>query len=223
MDKKQLLFTADCLHIRESEGETPQESRTIEGRAIVFNQEATLYEDKYERYSEVILPSCITQDFLREQDIKLNLLHERESSVARNNKGAGTLVLELKEDGLYFSAEMPKCDLGDRALELVRNGTYTGCSVEFYQKAYDQEKTTDSNGRECVTIVHKEMAAITALTIAMDPVYSETTIALREQAQHRAEEREHTPEHTPTNNTKTQNANTIRTLREIVEEGDALL
>lgn len=220
MDKKQLLFTADCLHIRESEGETPKESRTIEGRAIVFNQEATLYEDKYERYSEVILPSCITPEFLREQDIKLNLLHERESSVARNNKGAGTLVLELKEDGLYFSAEMPKCDLGDRALELVRNGTYTGCSFEFYTKAYDQEKTTDSKGRECVKIVHKEMAAITALTIAMDPVYSETTIALREKAQQRAEERENPTAPTPP---KTQNANTIRTLREIVEEGDALL
>ena len=176
MDKR-IVYTASGLKVREAQGEEGKESRTIEGCAIVFNKETVLYEGSNYRESEVILPSCVTMEFLKEQDIKMNLLHDRHSSIARSRKGEGSLNLELREDGLYFSFEAPECDLGDRALALVKNGTYTGCSFEFYSKDYE---ITEREGNDYL-ITHKEFKSLTALTIAMDPAYEQTSVNAREE------------------------------------------
>lgn len=180
-------FTPSLLHVREQrEGE--QASRIIEGCAIVFDQETTLYDGALCRYREVIRPEAITPEFLALQDIKLNLLHDRDTSLARNNKGVGTLLFDLRDDGLYFSAEMPLCDLGDRALALVQNGTYSGCSFEFYAGDFTETKTLLADGREDVLTEHTRFEAVTAITIAMDPAYSQTSVSVREAAeQHEAE------------------------------------
>lgn len=184
---QRMRFQANALEVREKEGE---ESRVITGKAIVFSEETVMWDGKYERIREKISPSCITKEFLAQQDIKLNLLHERSSSIARNNKGVGTLKLDLREDGLYFEAEMPKCDLGDRALELVRNKTYTGCSFEFYPKDYTEEVTTLPDGREDILYTHTSFKSVTALTIAMDPAYSTTSVSEREMFQKRESEKD---------------------------------
>lgn len=181
MENKRLRFTPTGLHVREAR-EEGQQSRTIEGCAIVFNQETVLYESAGYREIEVIDASCVTAEFLKTQDIKMNLLHDRKSSMARSVNGEGSLNLELREDGLYFSFEAPECDLGDQALALVKNGTYSGCSFEFYPKDYDVMERT----RGEYVIVHKEFERLTALTIAMDPAYEQTSVNLREEyeAQH---------------------------------------
>ena len=184
--KKEVRFMPQGLKIREAaEGD---DSKTIEGCAIVFDKETTLWDGKYERVREIIASSCVTKEFLAQQDIKLNLLHERENSIGRNKQGQGTLDLDLREDGLYFSFEVPDCDLGRRAYELVKNGTYTGCSFEFYEQDYTQEQTTLPDGREDILITHTQMKSITALTIAMDPAYEQTSVSARE-AQKREVER----------------------------------
>lgn len=175
MDKR-LAFTPSGLHVRES-GSEDKESRTIEGCAIVFNKETLLYESESYKESEIISSSCISEEFLREQDIKLNLLHDRHSSIARSKKGEGSLNLELREDGLYFSFEAPECDLGDRALALVKNGTYTGCSFEFYSKDYEIEERAKGD----YLVTHKAFRSLTALTIAMDPAYEQTSVNAREE------------------------------------------
>lgn len=175
---KRIAFTATGLHIREA-GEGNEESRIIEGCAIVFNKETTIYDSPGYREIEKIAPSCITSDFLSAQDVKLNLLHEREYSLARSKRGKGTLVMEVREDGLYFSVEAPKCDLGDRALALVANGTYTGCSFEFCPGDYtvEERKGTD------YVVTHTRFERLSALTIAMDPAYEDTSVNLREEWQ----------------------------------------
>lgn len=177
MDKR-LAFTPSGLHVREA-GEEGKESRTIEGCAIVFDKETVLHESSGYKESEIIARSCITEEFLREQDIKLNLLHDRHSSIARSKKGEGSLNLELREDGLYFSFEAPECDLGDRALALVKNGTYTGCSFEFYSDDYEVEERTKGD----YLVTHKSFRSLTALTIAMDPAYEQTSVNAREEYQ----------------------------------------
>lgn len=192
MDKLQLRqrFLATGVEVREAEDGS--ESRVLRGKAVCFNEETTLYDGKYYRYREIINPSCITEEFLREQDVKLNLLHDREQSLCRNNKGEGTLKFELREDGLYWEAEMPKCDLGDRALELVRNKTYTGCSFEFYPEEYTESNSTLEDGREDCLITHTKFRSLTALTIALDPAYEGTSVSEREQYEKR--EKDHDAE-----------------------------
>ena len=188
MNKQQIRqrFIATGVEVREGEGD----SRVLKGKAVCFNEVTTLWDGKYYVEKEIISPTCITEEFLREQDVKLNLLHNRNESIARNNKGVGTLKFELREDGLYWEAEMPKCDLGDRALELVRNKTYTGCSFEFYPEEYTEAVTTLADGREEETVTHTKFRSLSAITIALDPAYQGTSVSEREAYQKRENDRD---------------------------------
>lgn len=175
------LFLPATMQVREivREDGTKEESRIIEGRAIVFDTPFE-YEDWYgDKYRETISSEACKKEWLDTQDIKLNLLHNREASIARSNCGKGNLKYTVNEDGVYFEFEAPKCDLGDRALEMVRTGVYTGCSFEFIPKDYECKKK-EEDGKTCYEVTHKLFEKITALTIAMDPAYKETTVNCRE-------------------------------------------
>ena len=180
--KKQfMLFTPETMHVREHvrEDGTKEPSRTIYGRAIVFNK-VFEYEDYWgDKYRETIKPSACTKEFLESQDIKLNLLHKREMSIARSNCGVGNLSYSVSDEGVDFEFEAPNCDLGDRALEMVRSGVYTGCSFEFYPKDYECKKK-EEEGKTVYEINHTAFEKLTAFTIAMDPAYKETTVDCRE-------------------------------------------
>ena len=180
--KKQfMLFTPETMHVREHvrEDGTKEPSRTIYGRAIVFNK-VFEYEDYWgDKYRETIKPSACTKEFFDTQDVKLNLLHKRDMSIARSNCGVGNLSYSVNDEGVDFEFEAPNCDLGDRALELVRNGVYSGCSFEFLPKDYECKKLKE-DGKTVYEINHTAFEKVSALTIAMDPAYKETTVDCRE-------------------------------------------
>lgn len=180
--KKQfMLFTPETMHVRERvrEDGTKEPSRTIYGRAIVFNK-VFEYEDYWgDKYRETIKPSACTKEFFDTQDVKLNLLHKRDMSIARSNCGVGNLRISVNNEGVDFEFEAPNCDLGDRALELVRNGVYSGCSFEFLPKDYECKKLKE-DGKTVYEINHTAFEKVSALTIAMDPAYKETTVDCRE-------------------------------------------
>ena len=181
--EKREIRTLECrLSVREAapDGNAQGDSRTIVGTAIVFNAESEVLDDWGERFREVILPEACTMEFLNSQDIKMNMLHERELTIARANKGQGTLRLSVDEQGVHFEFEAPKCDLGDRCLEMVRRGDYSGCSFEFWPEEYDKEVNEAPNGDVDVKITHRKFRAITALTIGMDPAYTQTSVNARE-------------------------------------------
>ena len=179
--KKREIRTIDCqLAIRETAEGQESESRTITGRAIVFNAESEVLDDWGERFREVILPEAVTMEFLNTQDVKMNMLHERELTIARCNKGIGSLRMAVDEQGVTFEFEAPRCDIGDRCLEMVRRGDYSGCSFEFYPKDYEVERTKGADGKDEVIIRHKSFEFLSALTIGMDPAYRQTTVNARE-------------------------------------------
>ena len=169
---KREIFTAGGVHLRE-DGE---QANTIEGLAIVTNKETVLSEHSDWREIEVIDPSCLNAEFLAAQDIKLNLLQERKDSFARTPN----LHVFAGEDGLHFETEIPDCDLGQRAKALIGNGTYTGCSFEFYPKDYTVSERTAADGKTEYVIRHTAFEKITAITIAMDPAYKQTSVNARE-------------------------------------------
>ena len=181
---KREIRTVDCqLAVREAPEGQEGESRTIAGTAVVFNAESEVLDDWGERFREVILPEACTMEFLNSQDVKANMLHERDLTVARANRGVGTLRLSVDEKGVNFEFEAPRCDIGDRCLEMVRRGDYSGCSFEFIPKDYDVIR----EGNE-VKIVHRSFEWLGAITIGMDPAYRQTSVNAREM------EKIHTPE-----------------------------
>jgi len=175
-EQKKEIRTLDCqLAIREGASDEKGESRTITGTAIVFDAESEVLDDWGTKFREVIKPEACTMEFLNSQDIKMNMLHERNLTLARCNKGQGNLRLSVDDKGVNFEFEAPKCDIGDRCLELVRTGVFSGCSFEFYPQDYEIEE----NGDE-VKITHKRFRMIGALTIGMDPAYMQTSVNARE-------------------------------------------
>lgn len=180
--EKREVFTPEGVKMREGE-----ESNIIEGVAIVTNKETVLYEGKDYREIEVIDPSCLNEAFIREQDITLNLLHDRRTSIARTPQ---SLRVEPREDGLHFEADVPDCDLGKRAKALIANGTYTGCSFEFWPKDYTTTERRGTDGKTEYVIRHTAFKKIDALTIAMKPAYDQTSVGLREamEDEHQAEQ-----------------------------------
>ena len=175
-EKKREIRTVACkLAVRELAPNEEGESRTITGTAIVFDAESEVLDDWGERFREIIRPEACTMEFLNSQDIKMNMLHDRALTIARCNKGEGSLRLSVDEKGVNFEFEDPKCDIGDRCLEMVKRGDYSGCSFEFWPAEY--EKIVDGND---VTIIHKRFEFISALTIGMDPAYRQTSVNVRE-------------------------------------------
>lgn len=173
--QKRTAFQPTGLLMRE-DSETP----TLEGVAIVTERETVLWEGSDWREVEIIAQSCIDKDFVQNEDIKLNLLHERNSTFARCNKGKGSLILDTREDGLHFEVPVPDCDLGKRAKALVDNGTYTGCSFEFYPKDYEVSERKGADGKTEYVIRHTAFERIGAITIGMDPAYEQTSVNARE-------------------------------------------
>ena len=67
--------------------------------------------------------------------------------------------MAVDEQGVTFEFEAPKCDIGDRCLEMVRRGDYSGCSFEFYPKDYEVERTKGADGKDEVIIRHKSLSS----------------------------------------------------------------
>ena len=173
--KREVRSCGIDISIREADG--GGESRIVEGTAIVFNAESNVLDDWGVEFREVIKPEAVTQTWINSQDVKLNLMHNRQDTIGRSRMGKGNMQITVDGKGCNFRCEVPKCDIGDRALELIRSGVITGCSFEFCPKDYEIEER--GANRE-VRITHKAFESISAFTLAMDPAYSQTSCNARE-------------------------------------------
>jgi HK97 family phage prohead protease len=170
------------MAFREASAEEAQNGSlgVISGTSIVFNAESRVIDEYGETFREVILPEAVPMEFLNKQDIKLNLLHQREDTFGRCINGTdGNMTISRDDKGVHFEVQVPNCDLGIRARELVKAGVYTGCSFEFYPKIYDIEER-EINGKREIKVIHKELESIGAFVLAMDPAYLQTSCSVRE-------------------------------------------
>lgn len=154
------------------------ESRTIEGYAIVFGVESRILSDYWDNYREIIEPGAITEERLKEMDIKMTMYHNREKILARSTNGEGTLKLSVDDVGVKYSFEAPNTVDGDTALELVKRGDLSGSSFMFWtdeRNVIYERRSDDIMLRRVKTI-----GMIYDMTIAADPAYEQTTVAARE-------------------------------------------
>lgn len=104
-----------------------EESRLVEGVAVVFNSDS---QDM--GFIERINPSAITQETLDNSDVFVYLNHDQSRGVlARSRYGMGSLTLALADDGLHYSFEAPKTALGDELLSYLTRGEINTSSFAF--------------------------------------------------------------------------------------------
>ena len=96
------------------------EDRTVEGMAVVFESPS-----KYMGWTEVIHRGAITENTVKESDVLAKFNHSDDKVLARSNKGTGSLLLEVNDDGLRYMFDAPKTSLGDELLEYLHRGDIT--------------------------------------------------------------------------------------------------
>lgn len=162
----------DNLEIRTSEVLT--DNKTIYGKAISFD---TLSVD-LGGFRETIKRGAITQDLINHSDIFARTNHKDDYILARSKNGKGSLSLELRDDGLYFSFELPNTEKGNELREHIKRGEITQCSFAFNAaKEANSEVWRNENG-----IIYRDIYKIGYLgdvAPVYKPAYEETYVSMR--------------------------------------------
>lgn len=186
--KKREIRNVECqLSYREAAPDEAAKGELgyITGTAIVFNAESEVLDEYGDQFREVILPEAAPMDFIKTQDIKINMLHMRELTFGRYNRGvSGNAEITVDREGVHFKLPVPNCDLGIRARELTKAGVLSGCSFEFWPDKY----TIEERENDVPLVRHQHFRCISALTLGMDPAYQQTSLAVRELVKHESDE-----------------------------------
>ena len=151
-----------------------QDSRTVEGYAVVFNSQS---EDL--GFYETINPSAITEDVLKRSDVFCLFNHDLDKVLARSKYGTGSLQLQLDEQGLKYTFQAPNTDIGNSLLEYLRRGDIDSSSFAFTVSTDKGSEvwTTGTDGRQ-----YREILKIDSLhdvSPVWNPAYSSTSVSQR--------------------------------------------
>ena len=151
-----------------------QDSRTVEGYAVVFNSQS---EDL--GFYETINPAAITEEVLKRSDVFCLFNHDQDKVLARSKYGTGSLQLQLDEQGLKYTFTAPNTDLGDELLEYLRRGDIDSSSFAFTVSTDEGSEvwTTGTDGRQ-----YREILKIDSLhdvSPVWTPAYSSTSVSQR--------------------------------------------
>ena len=179
--------------VRSIEIRTIDDSRTVEGYALVFN---TMSKD-LGNFREIILPEAIG-DAIERSDIMALLNHDSSRGIlARSRFGIGSLSLEVDEKGLRYRFEAPQTARGDELLCYLKRGDITSSSFAF--TVSEDMWTKESDGTYIRAI--KKFDRLFDVSPVFEPAYAETSVCARfeeikeeerlaaEQAMKEAEER----------------------------------
>lgn len=145
------------------------DSRKIEGYAIVFNSESV----DLGGFTEIIDRNAVDEELINNSDILFLLDHNRERGVlARSNYGNGSLSISIDDHGVKYSFECPNTALGDEVLEGIRRGDISKCSFGFVCDTDKWEKMTD--GRVIRTIT--KIKRLYDFSVVYEPAYEDTTV-----------------------------------------------
>ena len=150
-----------------------EESRLVEGVGVVFNSES---QDM--GFIETISPTAIDEDTINRSDIFCYLNHDASRGVlARSRYGLGSLVISLSDDGLHYSFEAPKTQLGDELLSYLTRGEITTSSFAFTVADGGDRWYRDNEG-----VLRREITKIDRLfdlSPVFEPAYLATSCAKR--------------------------------------------
>lgn len=166
------------MEIRSIETTFEQNDNIIEGYAIRFNCTSNVLYDKEKRrfFREIIDKEAINQELIDNSDIKFLFNHDKERLLARRNRGTGSLNVELREDGVYFSFEIPSTSIGNDLREMIKRGEVTTCSFAFVD---GDNIEWDFSNREVPTRTVKSIRGLFDLSAVFDAAYSQTEISCR--------------------------------------------
>ena len=159
-----------------------ENSRTIEGYAVVFNERSVFLPDwnKGRMVEEVMMPGSITEELIAQSDVIANIDHDNRRMVARSVNGEGSLHLSLDERGLKFSFEAPMTNDGETVLQGVRRGDFRGCSFA-YKCNEDTGVHYEKNEKDSRALIRyvDEVNGLYDVSVVIHPAYPQTNVDSR--------------------------------------------
>lgn len=156
------------------------ESRAVEGYALVFNK----HSKDLGGFTEVIEPSAL-DGVIEKSDILCLLNHNEDRGVlARSKYGEGSLELVIDEVGLKYRFEAPSTTLGDELLEGLRRGDISTSSFAFTIEK--DTWTKNENGSYLRTI--NQFNELYDVSPVYKEAYPDTSVALRKMQELSAED-----------------------------------
>jgi uncharacterized protein len=147
------------------------DSRTVEGYAVIFNSESR----DLGGFNEIIEKDALN-GIIDKSDVFCYLNHDDKRGVlARSNKGKGSLCLEIDEVGLRYAFEAPKTALGDELLEGIRRGDISASSFAFTCGEDKWEKRADGTYLRHIT----NIKALYDVSPVYTPAYDATSVDTR--------------------------------------------
>lgn len=168
----------DISYRTERDEEHDMDKMIIEGKPIAFNSRTKLYSYGETDVYETIDARALDNTDL--SDVILNYNHSgRVYARTRNN----SLILEKREDGLYFMATLWNDDEGHRQLyrDIARQNIDRMSFAFSYnpEKIDYSERTDDKTGRRIVDTLIREIPRVFDVSAVDFPAYDETTISAR--------------------------------------------
>ena len=148
-------------------------NRVITGVAMTYGDTAEMPWGGFERFETGAFGD------LSKSDIILNLQHCREKMLCRT--GGGGLSIEDDPKELRIRAEIPKTQLGDEVLELVKTRVLRGLSIEFTPDDYTTEMR-DARGKEPTEVRVIKEAQLQNIAIVDRPAYPAARLNPRSQS-----------------------------------------
>lgn len=147
--------------------------RIVSGYAIRFMEESVDLGGFIER----IHPEAISIDQIRNSDIFAFFNHDNDKVLGRT--GAGTLKLDLREDGLYYEIDVPDTVAGNELLEHIKRGEMYGTSFAFSLPSDDSGDvwSRDEQGNIYRDITNIEF--LYEISPVFSPAYPTTTVSAR--------------------------------------------
>lgn len=152
----------------------------IGGYAARFNEFSEIMTTKNgEKFKEVILPTAITNETIKNSDIFCLLDHNKEKVLARSKFGKGNLNLTINNYGLFYEFEAFDDDLSKHTYELIRNKVIESSSFAFSINPNDKtaQQWSKENGIYIRTI--KKIDKLYDVSPVYTPAYSTSTCSIR--------------------------------------------
>lgn len=175
MDKNNFQLDQDTLptasRVRAQVSEIELTNYRISGKAIVFEEEGVVFDWGDFQYREIISKGALDQTDL--SDVALLIGHDRASiPLARyRQNGSSTMAIYVREDGLYFDADLDKDNPKVRELEsALERGDINQMSFGF-MIAEDGEYL-EERGEDFARFRVTNIQRVSEISIVTSPAYN---------------------------------------------------
>jgi len=142
----------------------------LEGYAATFNNPTQITDARGRVFNEVIRPGAFSKA-IDGGDVRALVNHDTAKLLARQK--SGTLRLKEREQGLWFSLDLPETEAAREVKELVQRGDLDGMSFGWME-ATDKWSTQDKMPmRELINVSLQEVSVVTF------PAYTQTSVEIR--------------------------------------------